>query len=210
MLITINHLHPVQVEPFATWPEAVAAIEAATAASDADPESNTLNDIEGDIEDRLFATPAPDIGAIAYKRRRVLGRDVEAYDELIAADLARFPDQCNRCRFWGEDVGHNDPNDPDWGFGGCRLNPPTVIDPIVGAQIQPPVWGSGEVPDDIIDTIAAGRSPSPPTGAENTKGSPHDAGAQLYAQGDQRSADCSQSSCRCRPGGDAVSDREAT
>lgn len=40
-------------------------------------------------------------------------------------------DRCNKCRFWLEDMTNRDPNDPDWGFGSCRREPPRLIEAIV-------------------------------------------------------------------------------
>ena len=68
------------------------------------------------------------------------------------------PERCSRCRFWLEDMKLRDPNDPHWGFGSCRLKPPVLIDSLVEAQIERPSWGSNEVPDDIMDTIALQRA----------------------------------------------------
>lgn len=68
------------------------------------------------------------------------------------------PECCNLCRFWKEDMNHRDAQDPDFGFGSCRVKPPTLVECLVNVQIERPSWGSGEVPDDIMDTIALSRA----------------------------------------------------
>lgn len=83
-------------------------------------------------------------------------------DHLCAAAEAALSTprdkQCNRCRFWLEDMRHRDPQDADFGFGSCRLKPPIVIDALVTVQIDRPRWGSGEVFDDIVDTTSLARA----------------------------------------------------
>jgi hypothetical protein len=50
-------------------------------------------------------------------------------------------DQCNRCRFWFEDMKLRDPRDENWGFGSCRRAPPVIVDCLMAAQIERPVYG---------------------------------------------------------------------
>lgn len=86
---------------------------------------------------------------LGFVRRRICG------DAVMSAAQG---EQCNRCRFWSEDMNVRDLEDPDFGFGSCRLKPPTLIDSLVEAQIERPTWGSGETPDDIMDTIELNRA----------------------------------------------------
>ena len=55
-----------------------------------------------------------------------------------------------------------DPADEDFGFGSCRLKPPMLVDSLVEAQIERPSWGTGEIPNDIMDTISLNRASRQP------------------------------------------------
>jgi hypothetical protein len=60
-------------------------------------------------------------------------------------------DQCNRCQFWLEDKAEHDPNDPDWGFGRCRRQPPRVSEAYVTALM--PKLEYGQQADPEIGTV---------------------------------------------------------
>jgi len=60
-------------------------------------------------------------------------------------------EQCNRCRFWLEDKAGRDPNDPDWGFGRCRREPPRVSEAYVAALM--PRLEYGQQADPEISTV---------------------------------------------------------
>jgi hypothetical protein len=49
--------------------------------------------------------------------------------------------QCNGCRFWKLQEDTADELNADWGFGYCRRKPPTLVDSLVAADIQPPRYG---------------------------------------------------------------------
>lgn len=61
-------------------------------------------------------------------------------------------EQCNRCRFWLEDMKERDPNDANWGFGRCRLRPPVISESYVAAFIPKLEYGQQCDPD--IDTTS--------------------------------------------------------
>lgn len=61
-------------------------------------------------------------------------------------------EQCNRCRFWAEDMKERDPNDANWGFGRCRLRPPVISETYVAALIPKLEYGQQCDPD--IDTTS--------------------------------------------------------
>jgi hypothetical protein len=56
-------------------------------------------------------------------------------------------DQCNRCRFWREDMTDRDPNDPDWGFGLCRREPPRVSEAYIAALMPRLQYGQQADPE---------------------------------------------------------------
>lgn len=61
-------------------------------------------------------------------------------------------EQCNRCRFWREDKAERDPNDPGWGFGLCRREPPRVSETYVAALM--PKLEYGQQADPEIGVVA--------------------------------------------------------
>lgn len=62
-----------------------------------------------------------------------------------------MPEQCNRCRFWREDMSARDPGDVDWGFGHCQRKPPTLVECMVKAHMVPLRYGQQEDPE--IDSV---------------------------------------------------------
>ncbi|MFC0305321.1 hypothetical protein ACFSTI_19525 [Rhizorhabdus histidinilytica] len=70
-------------------------------------------------------------------------------------------EQCNRCRFWLEDMTDRDPNDPDFGFGRCRLRPPVVSETYVAALMPRLAYGRQEDPDmDTTSLVTASLYPA--------------------------------------------------
>jgi hypothetical protein len=49
--------------------------------------------------------------------------------------------QCNRCRFWCEEMKHRDPNDTEWGFGQCWRKPPVLMECMVKPQLAKLEYG---------------------------------------------------------------------
>jgi hypothetical protein len=69
--------------------------------------------------------------------------------------------KCNQCRFWHEDIDVRDPNDEDFGFGGCRVRAPAIVDSLVAAQIERPTYGQQiELDISTTDMVTATRFPT--------------------------------------------------
>jgi hypothetical protein len=64
-----------------------------------------------------------------------------------ALSAALPPEQCNRCRFWCEEMKHRDPNDADWGFGRCRREPPRLSESYIAALMPKLEYGQQHDPD---------------------------------------------------------------
>lgn len=56
-------------------------------------------------------------------------------------------ERCNKCRFWLEDMADRDPNDPDWGFGSCRREPPRLVECIIKPLMPELRYGNQTDPD---------------------------------------------------------------
>lgn len=70
-------------------------------------------------------------------------------------------ERCNKCRFWLEDMADRDPNDPDWGFGSCRLRPPRLIECIVQPLMPQMRYGQQADPDMApLALVSASRFPA--------------------------------------------------
>ena len=69
--------------------------------------------------------------------------------------------RCNKCRFWLEDMADRDPNDPNWGFGSCRREPPRLIESIVKPLMPELRYGQQQDPDmGPLELVSASRFPA--------------------------------------------------
>lgn len=65
-------------------------------------------------------------------------------------------EQCNRCRFWLEEMQHRDACDVNHGFGWCRRRPPRLIETIVTPKLPPLRYGQQVDCDlDALDLVDA-------------------------------------------------------
>lgn len=68
--------------------------------------------------------------------------------------LGRMPaSRCNRCRHWSEDMQVRDPQDENFGFGQCRINPPVILGQIVDRLMEKPSYRE-QIDPDITTTSA--------------------------------------------------------
>lgn len=72
----------------------------------------------------------------------------ENYDKKTA--------QCATCRFWLPDPdGPQDHNDPAFGFGSCRLEPPKIVTPLAKLAMGKLRFGQQFDPQDVFSVTDA-------------------------------------------------------
>ena len=69
--------------------------------------------------------------------------------------------QCNTCLFWKEDMRDRDPNDPYWGFGHCRREPPKLIECMMKPLLPKLEYGQfADLDLSTVDAFTASKFPA--------------------------------------------------